>query len=101
MLCCRAELVLTNVSALPRGPFFQPTAQRRHSLHSRSSDQQHPGSGPINAHLFVCDFVFCTLQAFRQLGSRQKELQLPILAVHGTVDHTTSIQVCQWWHFAA
>ncbi len=33
------------------------------------------------------------MQAFRELGQRQKELQLPIFAAHGTKDHTTSLSV--------
>ena len=41
-------------------------------------------------------------QAFRELGKRQQELQLPIFAVHGTADKTTSQQVCHacnsWQH---
>lgn len=33
------------------------------------------------------------MQAFRELGQRQKELQLPIFAAHGSKDHTTSLSV--------
>ena len=37
--------------------------------------------------------VLWLLQAFRELGKRRQELQLPIFAVHGTADKTTSQQV--------
>lgn len=34
------------------------------------------------------------LKGFRAVGRRHSELALPILAVHGTSDHCTSLPVC-------